>query len=122
MLRVKSEILCRSAGSDDQGVARVGLVTDQGKRTAGQVARFNVIKYYFSIKTFCVILHADHQVGTLQPLDVSGPVVDIGGRRQLTALLHAGDDHGLEVGSRGINGGGITCRSGTENNQAVMGG
>ena len=42
----------------------------------------------------------------LDAVDGGGPVVDFGGRHELTAVVHARDEHGLEVGASGVDGGG----------------
>ena len=44
----------------------------------------------FSAKTLCVRQKSHHQLGALNAFIVGGPVVDIGGRHQLTALFNAG--------------------------------
>jgi hypothetical protein len=61
-----------------------------------------------------VFLKALHQVGAHHAVDVGRPVVDVGRRHQLAALCHAGDQHRLEVGSRGVHRGGVASRSGAE--------
>jgi len=67
-----------------------------------------------------VAQHAIHQLRTLQPLDVAGPVVDVGRRHQLAALFNAGDHHRVEVGARRIDGGGVAGGTGSEDQNAAM--
>ncbi len=47
-------------------------------------------------------------------MHVGRPVVHLGGGDELAALGHAGNQHGLEVGTGGVNGGGIAGRAGAE--------
>jgi hypothetical protein len=69
-----------------------------------------------------VLLEALHQVRPLHAGDVGGPVVDVGGRHQLAALRQAGDQHRLEVGAGGVDGGGVAGRAGAEDQDAGMAG
>jgi hypothetical protein len=72
------------------------------------------------VEALCVAAHAIHQVRTLQMLDVTRPVVDLGGGHQLAALLDAGDQHRLQVGAGGVDGGRVAGGAGAENDQRVM--
>jgi hypothetical protein len=50
-------------------------------------------------------------------LDTRGigrPVVHVGGRHELSAWSEARDDHGLQIGTRGIDRGRVAGRAGTE--------
>ena len=59
----------------------------------------------------------EHAVG------VGGPVVDLGGGHQLAALREPGDQHGLQVGARGVDCRGVAGGAGAEDQQAgVLGG
>jgi hypothetical protein len=57
----------------------------------------------------------------MHALHVGGPVVDLGGRHQLAALGHAGDQHRFEVGARGVERGGVAGRAGAEDQDAGVG-
>ena len=65
--------------------------------------------------------HPLHQFGALDPVRVAGPVVHLGGGHELPSRLQAGYRAPVEVGPGGIDGGGISGRSGAENKQAVVG-
>jgi hypothetical protein len=52
-------------------------------------------------------LHLLHQPGALDDVGEARIVLDIGGDGQLAAGLDAGDQHGLQQGARGIDGGGV---------------
>jgi hypothetical protein len=56
-----------------------------------------------------------HQVRALHAVRVGRPVVHVGGGHQLAALGQAGDQHGLQVGAGGVDGGAVAGRAGTEN-------
>ena len=65
-----------------------------------------------------VLTHALHQPGPGQAVRVARPVVDVGRRHELAALLHAGDQQRLAIGACGVHGGGIPGGPGAENDQA----
>ncbi|KAG0919669.1 hypothetical protein G6F31_021024 [Rhizopus arrhizus] len=67
-------------------------------------------------------LHACHQVRPHQAGGVTRPVVHLGGGHQLAALLQAGDDDRLQVGTGGVDGGGPAGRAGTEDDEALVAG
>jgi hypothetical protein len=67
-----------------------------------------------------VLAHALHEIGPLHPFMIAGPVVDLGGGGELAAGLETGDQHRVEIGPGGIDGGGITGGAGTENDQTMV--
>ena len=116
----QSQVLGGGAGGDDQGVAAVGLHARQQKRSLSQVDPLNVIKNNFSIKAFCVFLHALHEVWALQAFHVAGPIIHFGGGGELAALLHAGDHHGIEICTGGVNGGAPAGGAGAKDDETVV--
>ena len=68
-------------------------------------ARVDVVEDDLGLEALGVRLHARHQVRAHQAVRVARPVVDFGRGHQLAALLQAGDQHRLEVGARGVDGG-----------------
>jgi hypothetical protein len=60
-----------------------------------------------------------HQLGALDAIGIGRPVVHFGGGHQLAALGHAGDQHRLEIGAGGIDGGGVTGGAGTEDDEGL---
>ena len=70
------------------------------------------------VEALGVLQEALHQVGALHAVDVGRPVVDVGRRHQLAALGDAGDQHRLQVGARGVEGGGVAGRAGAEDQDA----
>jgi hypothetical protein len=56
-----------------------------------------------------------HEFRALYPMDIRGPVVDIGGCHELSTLGHTGDKHRVQVSSGGVNRCGIAGRAGAQN-------
>ena len=75
----------------------------------------NVIKNHLGVETLGMFLETLHQLGALHTHGISRPVIDIGCRHQLTALLKAGDNDRIQIGAGRINRRRITGRAGTEN-------
>ena len=67
-----------------------------------------------------MLFHALHQGRAGQPFRVPWPVFHFGGGGQLTTLLHAGDEQGIEVGASGIDGRSVTCRTGSQDQQFAV--
>ena len=55
-----------------------------------------------------------------QAVRVAGPVVHFGGGHQLSALFHAGNEHGIQVRACGIHGRGVAGWAGAEDDQAAV--
>ncbi|MNL18557.1 hypothetical protein D3C87_1397070 [compost metagenome] len=116
LLRRQAQVLCRGARGDDQRVAGVlARVADQADRLLGQLGRVDVIEDDFGVEAFGVGQETLHQVRALHAIGVGGPVFHVGGGHQLAALGQAGDQHGLEVGAGGVDGGGVAGRTRPEN-------
>src|SRR5690606_32595407 len=124
LLRLDAQVLGGGTGGDDQGVAGVfGAVADQPEGALRQVGGVDVVEDHLGVEALGMRLHARHEVRTHQAMGVARPVVHLGGRHQLAALLQAGDHHGPEVGAGGVDGGGPAGGAGTEDEQArVLGG
>ena len=75
-------------------------------------------KIDLGVEALGVLLEARHQLRPLDAVGVRRPVVDVGGRHQLAALREAGDQHGLEVGARGVYCRRISGGAGTQDQQA----
>ena len=75
-------------------------------------------KIDFGVEALGVLLEALHQVRALHAVGIGRPVVDVGGGHQLAALGQAGDQHRLQIGAGGIDGGGIAGGAGTEDQEA----
>jgi hypothetical protein len=84
-----------------------------------QLGGMNVIENDLGVKALGVTAHPIHQIGPHQAFHIAGPVIHLGGGGQLTAHLQSGDQHRLQIGAGGVNGGGIAGGSGAENQQAA---
>ena len=67
-----------------------------------------------------VFQHAIHQLGSLQALYVTRPVVDIRGRHELATLLDARNDDRIEVRPRRVHGSRITGWAGSQDDNSAM--
>ena len=81
------KILSRSTSGDDQRIACVVLRATDLKRFLRQVDAFDVVKQDAGLKPLYVLLHLLHELRSLQVVGAAWPVLDFGGRRQLSALL-----------------------------------
>ena len=119
LLGTDAQILRGRSGRDDQRVAGVfAAVALEAERTLRQVGAVDVVEHHLGVEAFRVLGHASHQVRPLQALDVAGPIVDIGGRHQLSTLGKAGDEGGLHVGACSVHGSGVAGRARTEDDQS----
>ena len=121
--RGQAQILGRCAGGDDEGVAGVGAaVACEGEGALAEIDLVDVVEDDLGLEALGVLQKALHQVRALHAVHVSGPVVHFGGGHQLPALRHAGDQHGVQVGTRSVNGGGVAGRARAEDqNFRVLG-
>ena len=117
----QAEVFGRCAGGDDECVAGVfARITDEFERALLQLRGVNVVENDFRAEAFGVGEEARHQFGALHAVGIGRPVVHFRGSHELAALLQTGDDDGIEVGAGGINGGGVTCGAGTEDDEFVV--
>nr|GEU28440.1 hypothetical protein [Tanacetum cinerariifolium] len=123
LLGRQAQVLGRRAGGNDQGVARVLVaVAQQADRFFGQEGRVDVVEHDLGLEAFGVLQQALHQVRALHAHRVAGPVFHVGGGHQLAALLHARDQHRVQVGAGSVNGGAVAGRAGAEyQNAGVFG-
>ena len=90
----------------------------QTDRLGVELGRMDLVEDQLRVEALGMLLEAGHQVGALHAVGVRRPVVDVGGRRQLSALREAGDEHGLQVGARRVYCGGVTGGAGAEDQKA----
>jgi hypothetical protein len=74
----------------------------------------------FGVEALRVSAHALHQGRTLKMFDVARPVVDIGGRHELTALFKSGDEQRMTVGPSGVNSRGVTRGPGAKDEKGTV--
>ena len=117
----QANVLGGGAGGDDQRVAGVlALIADQPDRLLVEVGGVDVVKHHLGVETLGMLLETRHQVRPHHAVGIGRPVIDVGGGHQLAALGHAGDQHRIEVGACGIDGGGVAGRAGTEDEEFVV--
>jgi len=93
LLRRQPEIAgARTRGDDERIAAVAARFTRERERPRGEVDRDQMVAHDLGGKAPGVAPHALHQGRALQSLDVPGPVVHVGGRHQLAARRHAGDE------------------------------
>ena len=121
LLGGEAEVLRRGARSDDQCVTGVGrLVALQGERPLRKVRRVDVVMDHLDAELFGMPAHAFHQVGTLQVVGIAGPVLDLRGGHELTALLEAGHHHRTEICAGSVDRGRVTGGARAEDQQAAV--
>ncbi len=119
----QAEVSRRGAGGDDQRVAGVGAgVAFQHEGTLPELHRVDMVEHDLGLEPLGVLLEALHQRRTLHAHRVGRPVVHFGRGHELAALGDAGDQHGLQVCARGVDGGGVSGGAGTEDQEAGVSG
>ena len=78
-----------------------------------QIKGHDVIRDHLGPHRAGVFLHPHHQLGSLH-LRVAGPVLHLGRDGQLPARLHPLHEDRLEHRARGVDGSGIACGAGAD--------
>ena len=121
LFRVQTQVLGGGAGGDDQGIAAVFAgIAAEAKGLLLQNHRVDMVEDDLGTEALGMTLHTFHQFGALYPFSVAGPVVYVGGGRELATLLDTGDQHRIEIGACGIDGGGISGGTRTQDQQAAV--
>ena len=109
----ESEIACRGTGADDDGFGLVDLFSDFECEGAVvfTVDGFDVAEFNTGSKTFGLLLHVDHELGACDALREAGEVFYFGSGCELASWLGAGQDERVEIGTCCVDGGGITGRA-----------
>src|SRR5882724_5668409 len=117
----QAEIFRRRARCDDQGIAGIDrLVTDQLEGFFTQLYGVDMVENNLGVEALGMLEEALHQLRSLHAHDVSGPVVHVGGGRELATLDHSGDQRRLEVGARSVDGSGVAGGTGTQDEESGM--
>jgi hypothetical protein len=88
LLGRQAQVFGRGARGDDQRVAGVfAVVAEQAERPLSQVDPVDGVELDLGIEALGMAAHTVHQGGSLEMFDVAGPVVDIRGGHQLSALF-----------------------------------
>ena len=68
-----------------------------------------------------LLAHLVHQLGTGDARTEAGEVLDLGGGHQRAAERSALEDHGCQLGARGVDGRGVSGRAGSDDDDVVHG-
>ena len=122
LLAFKTEVHGGGARRDDERVAGVfaAHVALEREGTLGKIDGGDHVEGDLGAEALGLLLKAFHELGALDAVDGGGPVVDFGGRHELTAVVHARDEHGLEVGASGVDGGGEAGGAGPEDDELAV--
>ena len=119
LLTGQAQVFGAGARGDDEAVAGVGpRIAGQREGPLRQVDRVDVIKHHLGLEPLGVLLKTLHQVGAHDTVDIGRPIVDLGGGHELSALRQTGDQKRLQIGPGRVDGGGVACRAGSENEHA----
>ena len=102
----QAEVLGAGPGGDDDGVGldAVRAVDGDGVGAAREVDRGDVAAADVGAVALGLEAHPFHEFEAVDRLGLAGEVLDVGGDGELSAGLHAGVEHGGEVGSSGVDG------------------
>ena len=92
------------------------------ERTLAEIDLVDVVEDDLCLEALGVLQEALHQRRALHAVHVGGPVVHLGGGGELSALRHAGDEHGVQVGAGGVDSSAIAGGAGTEDEQLDVAG
>ena len=116
LLLRKSQLSIGSTSCKDYGL-RLKLLATTGLYLLYLALEINlnyVVKQDFCPKALGLSLEVGHQIRPHQAIRETGEVLNLGGLHQLTTWLNAGCNHQwVELSSRGIDGGGVAGRAGT---------
>ena len=73
----------------------------------------DVVENHLRVETLGMLLKTRHQIRALHPVRIGRPVFNIGGGHQLPALLQAGNQSGVQIGTRCVDRRRIACWAGT---------
>jgi hypothetical protein len=77
----------------------------------------NVVEHDVRVEALGMLEEALHQLRALHAGMIGRPVVDFRGGHELSTLCDPGDQHGAQVGARGVHGGGVAGRARAEDQQ-----
>ncbi|KAI3485037.1 hypothetical protein L1887_51710 [Cichorium endivia] len=129
VLARKVHALGAGTGGDDEGIGELGrLVLGifapelEGARREIELGDGLGVDLGAEADGLCAELV--HDLGTTDAIGEAGEVLDVGGGGELSARgeavgEHALEEHGLEVGTRQVDGGGVTGRAGADDDDLV---
>ncbi len=99
----------RRAGGDDQRAGLQPLVIHfEAERALGEIGFDDGAVQVFGAEVLGLLLDVFHQQRALDAVGKAGEIFDQRGERELAAGFVSGDDQRFQVGSRGIDGGGVS--------------
>ena len=119
-LALQAQPLGLGAGGDDQGLGQPhrAAVADQAERPGGQIGGDDDVLDHLGADVLGLGLHLLHQPGALDHLGEARVVFDVGGDGQLAAGGQAADQHRVQQGAGGIDGGGVAGGAGADDQAA----
>ena len=118
---LESEHARGRAGGDDHRIGRQLEIADRHvERTRGEIHRVGVGGDEPGPEARGLVPEAHHELRAHDSFNESGVVLDLGGEHQLTTGGEPFDDHGLEVGARGIDRGGEAGRARSDDDDFVV--
>jgi len=115
LLGGQSEPARRGSAGDDEGAGVNGLAAEIEREGAlGEIDGDQVTHAEVGAEARGLLLHVLDELRALNPFGPSGEVFDQGGDGELASGLVAFEDERLEVGARGIDGGGEAGATGAE--------
>ena len=85
----------------------------------GQVDLGDVARHQLGAEALGLGAHVVHELRALDALGEAGEVLDLGGRHQRAAELRALEHQRVQVGARGVDGGGVPGRAGPDDDQVA---
>ena len=118
----ETEVFGRGSRGDDQrfGLDLLLAVDHDVERTRREVGARDVARADVGAEPLGLPAHQPHQVGTAHAVGMSREILDVGGRRQLSARFDAFVKHRLEVGARGVDGGGGPCGAAADDQDSYL--
>lgn len=107
-------------GGEDDRPGLICLLTDpHGLDVAAEVDAGDVVGDELGAEAVGLLAQVVHQVGAGNAVGEAGEVLHLGGGHQCTAGLAALNEQRCEVGAGGVEGGGVSGGSGTDDCQAA---
>ena len=108
LLRFEAQPAGRRARGDDHGARLDPLAFHiETERALGKIGFDHGSAQVLGPEGFSLALHVLHQLGTVDAIGETGEVLHQGGEGELATGVVAAHHQGLEIGPRGVDGGGV---------------
>ena len=121
-LVVKTEIFRACSGGDNHRVC-LNLVTAVGckqVRSFGEVCLDDYSVAHVRVETLSLTAQVLHHLVAVDALRITGKVVDHGGLRELSSALQTAVHRRMQVGTSGVDGCGVSCRTAADDEAACV--